>query len=76
MFLFFNEENMQLPQMVPTVEIGNDFFNYMNLLMLEVYKLFFQNRFPRVLPKMQEALLFALDRRMEEWFLLKVLMYL
>ena len=36
MFLFFNEENMQLPEMILTAEINNDFFKYMNILMAEV----------------------------------------
>ena len=52
MFLFFNEENMQLPKMVLSIEISNDFFNYMKFLMAEVYKVFFHNRFPRVLLEM------------------------
>ena len=71
MFLFFNEENLQLPQMVLTAEVNNEFFKYINLLMSKVYKILFQNKFPRVLPQMQRALQFALDRKIWDWFLLE-----
>ena len=63
MFLFFNEENLQLPEMVLTTEISSNFFKYMNLLMEEVYRVFFQNNLPRVLPQMKEALQFSPDRK-------------
>ena len=62
---------MQLPEMVLTAEINNDFFNYMNLLMEKVYKVFFQNKFPRVLSQMKETLQFAPDRKIWDWFLLE-----
>ena len=41
----------------------------MNLLMSEVYKVFFQNKLPKVLPVMKELLQFSLDKRMGDWFL-------
>ena len=52
-------------------EISNEFFKYMNLLMAEVYEVLFQNKLPRVLPEMQEALQFAPDRRIGDLFLLE-----
>ena len=69
MFLFFNEENMKILDMVLTAEISNDFFKYINLLMEEVYKVFFQNKLPRVFLEM-EALQFSPDRKIGDWFLL------
>ena len=70
-FLFFNKENMQFPEMFLTAEVNNNIFNYMNLIMEEIYRVMFQNKLPKVLPEMQEILQFALDRRMGDWFLLK-----
>ena len=40
MFLFFNEENLQLPKMVLIDEINCNLFKYMNFLMVGVYKAF------------------------------------
>ena len=62
---------MQFLEMVLTAEISTDFFKYINLLMAEFYKVLFQNKFPRVLPEMQEALQFAPNRNMWDWFLLE-----
>ena len=62
---------MQLPEMVLTAEISNDIFKYVNLLMEEVYKVFFQNKFHRVLPKMQEDLQFDPNWKIGDWFLLQ-----
>ena len=56
MFLFFNEENLQILEMVLPAEISNDFFKYMNLLMEELYKVFFQNKSCRVFPEMKKTL--------------------
>ena len=39
--------------------------------MEEVYKVFFQNKFPRVFPKMKDTLQFAPDRKIGGWFLLE-----
>ena len=57
--------------MVLTDEINRKFFKYMNLLMAEVYKVFFQNKLPRVLPLMKEALQFSPDKKIGDWFLLE-----
>ena len=42
----------------------------MNFLMVEVYKVFFQTKLPRVLQIMKEALHFALDKNICDWLLL------
>ena len=41
------------------------------MLMAEVYKFFFQNKLPKVLPQMHEALQFSPDRKIGDWFLLE-----
>ena len=71
MFLFFNEENLQLLEMMLTVEISHDYFKYMNLLMSEVYQVLFQNKLHTMLSHMQEALQFSPDRKIGDWFLLE-----
>ena len=68
---FFNEENLQLPEMVLTDEINRNFFKYMKFIMDEVYNVFFQNKLPRVFPIMKESLQFSLDKRTGDWFLLE-----
>ena len=57
--------------MVLTEEINKKFLKYKNLLMAEVYKVFFQNKLPRVSPKMKEILQFSPYRRIGDWFLLE-----
>ena len=57
--------------MVLTDEISTEFFKYMNLLMAEVYKVFFQKKLPRVLPLMKESLQFSLDMKIGDWFQLE-----
>ena len=57
--------------MVLTDEINSNFFKYMNLFMEEVYKVFFEEKLPRVLPLMKEVLQFSPDRRIGDWFLLE-----
>ena len=56
MFLAFNEDNLQLPEVIITNEMGRDYCKFMNFLMAEVYNVFFQKRLPRVLPEMKEIL--------------------
>ena len=41
--MFFNEDNLQLPEMVLTDDIYNNLIKYMNVLMDEVYKVILQN---------------------------------
>ena len=71
MFLTFNEDNLQLPKMVITDEMSRCYCNFMNFLMALVYNVFFQERLPRVLPKMKEILQLSPERRIGDWFLSK-----
>ena len=50
MFFFFNEENLQFPEIVFTYEIINNTFNYMNLIMAEVYIVIFHDKIAIALP--------------------------
>ena len=59
MFLSFNEENLQLPEMLLTKEMNRDYSKFMNFLMSEVYNAFFQKKLPGVLPQMTEMLQFS-----------------
>ena len=43
----------------------------MNLLIVKVYKVRFQNKSSRVLPIMKEALQLAIDKRIGDWFLME-----
>ena len=69
MFLYFNEENIQFPEMVLTEEMNMDYNKFMNFLMSEVYSAFFQKWLPRVFPEMKEILQFSLEKRIGEWFI-------
>ena len=57
--------------MLLTDEISSNFFKYMNLLMVEFYNFFFQNKLPKEIQLMKEDLQFAPDRKMGDWFLLE-----
>ena len=59
MFLTFNEDNLQLPDMVVTDEMSKYYCKFMNFIMAHGYNVFFQERLPRVLPEMKELLHFA-----------------
>ena len=56
MFLTFNEDNLQLPEMVIIDEMRRDYCKFMNFLMELVYNVFFQEILPRVLQEMKEIL--------------------
>ena len=71
MFLAFNEDNLQLPEMVIIDEMSRDYCNFMNFLMAPMYNVFFQEILPRVLPKMKEILQLSPERRIGDWFLSK-----
>ena len=53
MFLTFNEDNLQLPEMVITDEMSRDYCKFMNFLTVLVYNVFFQERLPTFLPEMK-----------------------
>ena len=62
---------MQFLKIVFTSEIRNNTFNYMNLIMSEVYRVMFQDKLPRVFLEMEEVLQFIPSRRVRDWLLLK-----
>ena len=43
----------------------------MNFLMYEVYKVFFEHKFPKMLSVMKELLQFSPKKRIGDWFLLE-----
>ena len=71
MFLSFNEENLQLPEMILTEEMIKDYTKFMNLLMSEVYNAIFQKKLHRVLPEMKNILWISTEKRIGDWFLLE-----
>ena len=62
MFLTFNEDNLQLPDMVVTDEMSKYYCKFMNFIMAHVYNVFFQEILPRVRPEMKELLQLSLER--------------
>ena len=62
-FLTFNEDNLQLLEMVITYEMSRDYCKFMNFLMAPVYNVLFQERLPRVLLEMKEILQLSPKRR-------------
>ena len=69
MFLTFNEDNLQLLEMVITKEMRKYYCKFMNFLMELVYNVFFQEKLPRVLPEMKELLPLSPEKRVGDWFL-------
>ena len=57
--------------MVLTDEISISFGKYMNFVMSKVYKLFFQQKLPRLLPVMKELSQFSSEKRIWDWFLME-----
>ena len=71
MFLFFNEENLQFPELVLTDEMSRNFSKYMNFLKFEVYNFFSKQKLPKVLPLMKEILQFSLEKRIGDYVLME-----
>ena len=69
MFLSFNEENLQLPEMLLTEEMIKYYTKFMNFLMSEVYTAIFQKKLPRVLPEMRNKLHLSTEKIIGDWFL-------
>ena len=63
MFLSFNENNLQLLEMVLTKDMCKDYNKFMNFLMAPVYEVLFQRRLPRVLLEMKKLLQLSPERR-------------
>ena len=56
MFIAYNEEDLQVPELEITADMAMDYYKFMNQLMAKIYDLFFQGRLPRVLPEMRQML--------------------
>ena len=63
MFLNFNEDGPQLPEMFIIGEMCKDYSKFLNILMAPMYEVLLQQRLPRVLPAMKNLLQFSLERR-------------
>ena len=51
------------------VEMATDYCKFMNQLMAEIYEVLFQERLPRVLPKMRQMLQLSKSKMIGDWFL-------
>ena len=69
MFLSYNQEDLQVPELEITGDMTKDYCKFMNSLMVEIYKLLFQERLPRVLPKMRKILQLSHSKMIGDWFL-------
>ena len=69
MFLSYNDDYLQLPEMVMMEDMHMDYYKFMNALMAPVYEALFQKRLPRVLPEMKSLLQSSTERRVGDWFL-------
>ena len=48
-----------------------DYCKFMNQLMAKIYKLFFEERFPRVFPEMMQILQLSNSKKIGDWFLIE-----
>ena len=71
MFIAYNEEDLQVPELEITVDMATDYCKFMNQLMAEIFELFFQERFPRVLPEMRQMLQLLNNKKIGDWFLIE-----
>ena len=69
MFLSHNKYNLQFPKLVITDEMTQNYCKFMNGLMAEIYSIFFQEIFPRLLIEMKEILQLSLSKMIGDWFL-------
>ena len=69
MFIAHNDEDVQLPDLAVTTEMATNYSKFMNQLMADIYEVFFQERLPRVFPKMRQMLELSKGRRIGDWFL-------
>ena len=69
MFIAYNEEYLQVPELEITADMATDYCKFMNQLMAKIYDLFFQERLPRVLLEMSEMLQLSNSKNIGDWFL-------
>ena len=63
MFIVYNEEYLQVPELAITAEMATDHCKFMNQMMAEIYEVFFQERLPRVFPEMRKMLQFSKSKK-------------
>ena len=71
MFIAYNEEDPQVPELAVTADMATDYCKFMNQLMAEIYGLFFQERLPRVFPEMRQLLQMSNSKKIGNWFLIE-----
>ena len=69
MFLSFNDDDLQLPEMVMIKDMHIDYCKFMNSLMAPVYEVLFQERLSRFLPEMKGMLQSSPKITVRDWFL-------
>ena len=69
MFIAYNEEDLQVPELEIIAEMATDYCKFMNQLMAEIYEVFFQERLPRVFPEMRQMLQLSKIKKIGDWFL-------
>ena len=68
-FIAYNEEDLQVPELEITSDMAMDYCKFMNELMAEVYDLSFQERSPRVFLDMNRILQFSHIKRIGDRFM-------
>ena len=71
MFIDYNEEDLQVPELEITADMAMDYCKFMNQLMAEIYELFFQERLPRMFPEMRQFLQLENNKKIGDWFLIE-----
>ena len=56
MFISYNEEDLQVPELAINADMATNYCKFMNQLMAEIYELFFQEMLPRVFPEIRQLL--------------------
>ena len=69
MFISYNEEDPQAPELAVTTDMATDYYKFMNQLMAKIYELFFQERLPRVFPEMRQMMQLLNSKKIGDWFL-------
>ena len=71
MFISYNEEDLQVLELEITADMATDYCKFMNQLMAKIYELFFQERLPRVFPKIRQLLQLLNSKKIGYWFLIE-----
>ena len=68
-FLSYNEYNSQVPGLVITDDMTKNYCEFLNLLMANIYGLFFQEILPKMFPRMKKTMHLSPNKRIGDWFL-------